>query len=116
MKNDTITDFFTNTPNIIQNDIKDSFYKIRIILNNLKKKILKFEILQNGNMLNIQMNYHFYNYVIDIFDTKTYRFEQITPNKTLKHVWIVKFDNKTLEVIQLLKIYNHSDIIKTMYL
>ena len=54
LKNDTITDFFTNIHNIIQNDIKDYFYKICIILNNLKKKILKQitpEILQNENIL-----------------------------------------------------------------
>ena len=40
-KDHTITDFVTNIQNIIQNNIKDSFYKICIILNNLKKKILK---------------------------------------------------------------------------
>ena len=41
LKDHIITDFFTSIHNIIQNDIKDSFYKICIILNNLKKKILK---------------------------------------------------------------------------
>ena len=47
---------------IIQNDIKDSFSKIPIILNKVKKKILKqiaSEILQNGNMLDIKINHHF---------------------------------------------------------
>ena len=33
LKNYTITDFITNIHNIIQKDIKDSFYKIRTILN-----------------------------------------------------------------------------------
>ena len=43
-------------------------------LNNLKKKILEqivSEILQNGNMLDIKINNHFYNYVLDIIDIKT---------------------------------------------
>ena len=40
LKNNTITELLTNINNIMQNEIKDSFYKIRIILNNLKK-ILK---------------------------------------------------------------------------
>ena len=40
-KDHSIADFFTNIQNIIQNNIKDSFYKICIILNNLKKELLK---------------------------------------------------------------------------
>ena len=40
LNNDTTTDFFININNIIQNDIKHSSYKIRIILSNPKKKIL----------------------------------------------------------------------------
>ena len=35
LKNDTITDFFTNINNI-QKETKYSFYKIRVMLNNLK--------------------------------------------------------------------------------
>ena len=60
--------------------IKDLFYKIRIILNNIKKEITKqsvSEILQNRNMLPIKINNHFYNYVLDIITTKTYKFKQI---------------------------------------
>ena len=38
LKNDSITDLFTTIHNI-QIDIKDLFYKIRIILNNLHKQI-----------------------------------------------------------------------------
>ena len=52
-------DFFTNIHNVIQNDTEDSFYNICVILNNLRKKILKqigSEILQNGNMLGININ------------------------------------------------------------
>ena len=60
--------------------IKDLFYKIRIILNH-KKDIIKqsvSEILQNRNMLPIKINNHFYNYVLDIINTKIYKFKQIT--------------------------------------
>ena len=41
LKNDTITDFLTNINNTIQNDIKDSFYKIPITLITLKRKFSK---------------------------------------------------------------------------
>ena len=50
----------------IQSNIKDSLHKRHIIVNNLKKKILKqiaSEILQNGNMLDININNHFHSYV-----------------------------------------------------
>ena len=40
--------------------------------------------------------------------------KQITPKKTHKHICIVKFDNKALEAIQLPKIFNYPDIIKTL--
>ena len=88
-----------------------------MISNNLKKKILKqiaSEILQNGNMLHIKVNNLFYIYILDIIDTKTYKFKQIASKKTHKHIWFVKFDNKTLEVIRLPKIFDHSDVIKTL--
>ena len=59
---------------IIQNDI--SFYKIRIILNNLKKKLLKQNgKYENGNKLDMKTKNRFNNYVIDI------KFNQITPKK-----------------------------------
>ena len=65
-------------------------------------------------MFDIKINNHFHNYVLDITDTKTYKIKQITPKKTHKHICIVKFDNKALEAIQLPKIFNYPDIIKTL--
>ena len=52
--------------------------------------------------------------MLDIIDTKTYKFKQITPKTTEKRIWIVRFHNKTLEAIRLPKIFNHPDIIKTL--
>ena len=52
-------------------------------------------------MLDIKINNHFYNYVLDIIVTKTYKFKQILPKERHKYICIVKFDNKTLEAIQL---------------
>ena len=52
--------------------------------------------------------------MLDIIDTKTYKFKQITPKTTEKHIWIVRFHNKALEAIRLPKIFNHPDIIKTL--
>ena len=65
-------------------------------------------------MFDIKINNHFHNYVLDITDTKAYKIKQITPKKTHKHICIVKFDNKALEAIQLPKIFNYPDIIKTL--
>ena len=83
LKNNTITDVFTNIDNIIESNIKDTFYKTRIVLNNLEKKILYFSILR----------------IFYIIDNKTYEFKKITPKKSHKHVYFVKFDNKALGVI-----------------
>ena len=49
-------------------------------------------------MFKININNYFHNYVLDATDTKIYKSKQITPKKTHKHICIVKFDNKVLEV------------------
>ena len=49
---------------------------------------------------------HFYNYVTEMTDAKTYKFKQFTKKKQpkkSKHIWIVNFNNKALKFIQLLK-------------
>ena len=65
-------------------------------------------------MLDIKINNHFYNYILDIVDTNTYKLKQITPKKTHKRTCIIKFDNEVLAIIRLSKIFNLSDIIKTL--
>ena len=65
-------------------------------------------------MINIKINNHLYNYILDIIDTKTSAFKQITPKKPHKHISIVKFDNKAIEAIRLPKIFIHSDIFKML--
>ena len=87
------------------------------MLNNLKKKIfiqVVSQILQNENMLDMKINTRFYSYVLDIIGTKTYKFKQNAPKKTHKHISIVKFDHKALEVIRLPKIFNYPETIKTL--
>ena len=64
-------------------------------------------------MLNININNHFYNYVLDIIDTKNYMFKQITPKKKHKYISIIKVDNKGLEDIRVRKMLNHPNIIQT---
>ena len=51
-------------------------------------------------MLGININNYFCKYVLDIIDTKIYKSKQFTPKKTHKQICIVKFDNKTIEVIR----------------
>ena len=65
-------------------------------------------------MLDIKINNHFYNYVLDIIDTKTYKLKQVTSNKTQAHICIIKFDNKALESIRLRKSFNYPNIIITL--
>ena len=63
-------------------------------------------------MLDIKVNNHFYNYVVDINDTKTYEFKQVAKNKhinifmlyslTTKPKKLFKFQ-KSLIILTLLK-------------
>ena len=90
---------------------KVSFYKNCIILKILKQ--IASEISQNGSMLHIKINNNFYTYVLDIIDTKIYKYEQIRTKQRI-HICIFKFDNKALEAIRLPEIFNHPEIIKTL--
>ena len=63
-------------------------------------------------MLHIKINYHFYKYVLDNFDTKAYKLNKLHQIKHLITFGIVKFNNKALKAIPLPKIFNHPDIIK----
>ena len=62
-----------------------------IFLNKLKKKFLNnsLEILQFVNMLGININKHFYNYLLDISDTKIHKSKQIARKKAHELICIV---------------------------
>ena len=68
--------FFLSLNNLLANDLSNAFYKIRKLLNSLRKKLLKSianEILSNGPLLkNDPMSVHFYVYTLDIIETITY--------------------------------------------
>ena len=53
-----------------------SFYKNCIILKILKQ--IEHQILQNGSMFHIKISNNLYVYVLDIIDTKTYKFKQMS--------------------------------------
>ena len=95
----------------------NTFYKIRAISSNPKKKILRYiasEILQNGNMLDIKLNNYFYNYVLVIIVSLTLNSNTLR-QKTHKHISTIKLDNKTSEPIQFPKIFTHLTLLTLSY-
>ena len=83
----------------------------------MKQKILK----RIASEILLLFNNHFYNYLLDIIDTKFINLNKYTKENThiyiytyLQYIYIVTYDNKALEVIHFPKILNHPDIIKTM--
>ena len=65
-------------------------------------------------MLGMNINDHFYNYVLDIIDSKIYKSKEAVPKKTHKYICFVQFESKVLETIRLQKIFNQLDIIKKL--
>ena len=53
-------------------------------------------------------------YVLDIIDTRTCRFKQITRKKLHKHICIAKSESRALEPVRLPEILIHPDFIKTL--
>lgn len=64
------------------------------------------DISQNANRFDINRNNSFYSYILDIIDTNIYKTTEITPKKTYKQLFIIKFDSKYLEVIPYSKIFS----------
>ena len=80
----------------------------------LNKSLPKYYKMHYYTMLDMNINNPFYNYALDIMDTKIYKSKQITPKKTNKDIYIVQFQNKVLATTPLPKTFHHFDIIKTL--
>lgn len=65
-------------------------------------------------MLGMNINDHFYNYVLDIINSKIYKSKEAVPKETHKYICFVQFESKVLETIRLQKIFNQLDIIKKL--
>ena len=119
LENNCVENFFDNLQNILINDLKNTFYFIRTMLNRMKKKILKqiaSEILQRGNQVTFDAkSEQYYLYILDIIDTKLYKPKLSAPRKSApKHICTVNFDNKSIEAISLSQILNHPDIVMAL--
>ena len=61
-------------------------------------KILKqitYKILQNGNMLDMNIDNHFYNYVLDIIDTKFINLNKLNQREHINILAPLRSNNKT---------------------
>lgn len=61
------------------------------------------EMLLNRKMLDINIKKHFYNYVLDITDTKTHKSKQFASKKTHKHICLIKLTTKPYKLFELQK-------------
>jgi hypothetical protein len=107
-------DFFTSVDDLLTNDIMNSFHKIRCILNNTKKKILKeiaFNIIHRENFEFHAAWEQWYRYILDIIDTKLYKPSQPKKEKVPpKNVCVVSFVNKGIDLLNLPSIFKSPDI------
>ena len=93
--------FFDNVQNARINDAKNAFYIIRVMLNRIKKKLLKkiaSEILQKSTLINFDIaseQYHLF--ILDVLDTKLYTSNKPTKKPAQKHVVLL---NLTINVLK----------------
>ena len=108
-------DFFEKLENLLDNDIVNSFYEIRVLLNNIKKKVLKeiaYHIMERDVFTFRSNREQWYLYILDIIDTKFLKppAEKIR-KKIPKNVCVVNFVNKGLDDIHLSKIFNSPEVV-----
>ena len=113
---DSTESFFNFLLQVLTSNKTNAFNLIRIKLNTIKKKILKTIASKILHMAHFEAKYEiYYHFIIDVIDTKLYRYKKESPKKSPpKNVCVVNFDNKALEAINLSKIFRHQDVISVL--
>ena len=111
----TAEDFFKEIDSILNCDNKNAFYKIRVILNNCKKKLLKeigYKILV-GDVYQVQEKRSiYYHYIGDYIDTILWKgpTEQIETKIKSENPCVIHFINKGLNKLGLSGIFRSDEI------
>ena len=96
-------------------DAKGAFCRIRIIINRLKKRVLKkigLLIWKRDQLIGYDVKFDYvYEYITDLIDTKIYRTKSKIEKWAPKNVFVVDFDNKAVEAIRLSKILGDPDTV-----
>ena len=112
-------DFFAHLTDLLQNNLHNSFNEIRKLLNLAKKKVLKeiaFHILErSGTFPWFEERYQWYDFILDIIDTKLLKAPPEVKRKSAPHnVITINFVNKGIDDIHLNKILRSSEVIATL--
>ena len=110
------SDFFANLTHLLQNNLHNSFNEIRKLLNLTKKKVLReiaFHILErSGTFPWIEERFQWYDYIVDIIDTKLLKAPPEVKGKSIpKNVITINFVNKGIDDIHLNKILKSGEVI-----
>ena len=112
--------FFEQISTIIHDDIKNSMYKIRILLDQIKKGTLKeiaSILLLKTPDVNLNIKYdQWYSFISDIINTKLYKHTK-QPNKVKKgpiNLCTVSYENKGIEDIHLSKILHENEVVQLL--
>ena len=112
------SEFFQSVDDLIQNDLHNSFFEIRKILDRVKKKVLKeiaFQIMERETFTFYENRFQIYHYILDIIDTKLLKEETpVKKRKAPKNVISIRFVNKGLDDIHLSKIFRSPEVISLL--
>ena len=117
--NTSVSQFLENITLLLENDLKDAYYIIRIMLNNTKKSLLRniaSHIMQSINRAHFDVKMEpYFLYILDIIDTKLYKrnFDK-TKKHPPKYTCLVEFHNKGIEAIKLAAILKQPDVINLL--
>ena len=111
-------EFFQSVDDLIQNDLHNSFFEIRKILDLTKKKVLKeiaFQIMERDTFTYYENRFQIYHYILDIIDTKLLKDEPpVQKRKAPKNVISIRFVNKGLDDIHISKIFRSPEVVSLL--
>ena len=110
--------FFLRLDELFADSLSSSYNHIRIILDKIKKKVLKeiaYSILQRSQYTFYPERAQWYLYILDIIDTKLYKETSRPPKKKRPdNILTLKFVNKGMEHINLSRIINLPDVVQSL--
>ena len=112
-------EFLDTVRNYLESNLKIGFNRIRILINTLKKntikKIAQIILNKSDDLFKYKECSQWYDYILDLIDTKIYKVPDLTVNKIApRNICVIKYVNKGLDIINMQKVMKDKEIMECM--
>ena len=121
-KNMNPEEFFIDLNNYMNNNMKDGFNKIRININNMKKKdvkeVARMILNKSDDMYEFVKYSQWYDFILDSIDTKLFKLKNIKDSEKKKstpsNICVIDYVNKGIDEFNIQRVMKDKDVIECM--